>query len=160
MVRIDLSQGKVVYLSDLKPESFVYTPYFPLDKELPSRLEFFRLRADRTLESKPLRLGGKQFSKGLAMHSRTEAVYYLPGRFRRFCAVAGIDDDFRPRGNVRLILRGEGKTLWEATLSGAEPPRTIDVDVTGVRRLTILADFTGDLDAAGHAILGDARVSK
>ena len=107
-----------------------------------------------------MRLGGKQFSKGLALHSRTEAVYYLPGRFRRFCAVAGIDDDFRPRGNVRMILRGEGKTLWEATLAGAEQPRAIDVDVTGVRRLTILVDFTGDLDAAGHAILGDARVSK
>ena len=89
VVRIDLSQGKVVYLSDLKPESFVYTPYFPLDRELPARLEFFRIRADRTLESKPLRLGGKQFSKGLAMHSRTEAVYYLPGRFRRFRGCGG-----------------------------------------------------------------------
>ena len=145
----------------MKPESVAYTPYLPLDKKLPSQLEFFRLRGRIGPWSRS-RCGwaAEQFSKGLAVHSRTEAVYYLPGRFHRFRTTAGIDDDFRPRGSVPLILRGEGKTLWEATLSGAEPPRAIDVDVTGVRRLTILADFTGDLDVAGHAILGDARVSK
>ena len=162
---IDLSGGKVVYLSDLKPESLAYTPFFPLEKELPARLEFFRLRQDQNLESKPLRTGGKQFRKGLALHSRTEAVYYLPGRFRRFEAIAGIDDDMgdaRPRGSVHLILRGDDKLLWEAVLSGAdkEPFKSIDLDVTGVRRLTIVADFTGDLDVAGHVVLGDARVSK
>ncbi len=159
---IDLSRGKICYLSDLKPESAVYTPYFPLDKELPSRLEFFRLRQDQNLQSKPLRVGGKRFRKGLALHSRTEAVYYLPGRFRRFEAVAGIDDEVRPRGSVHLILRGDDKLLWEATLTGAdkEPSRPLDLDVSGVRRLTIVADFTSDLDVGGHVVLGDARVSK
>ena len=64
-------------------------------------------------------------------------------------------------GSVRLILRGDGKiALGGDALRRTEPPRAIDVDVTGVRRLTILADFTGDLDVAGHAVLGDARVSK
>ncbi len=160
--QIDLSRGKIVYLSDLKPESIAYTPYFPLKKELPAEQKFFRLREDQNLESKPLRLGGKQFSKGLALHSRTEAVYYLPGRFRRFEAVAGIDDEVRPRGSVHVIFRGDGKLLWEATLTGAdkEPARPIDLDVTGVRRLTIVADFTAELDAAGHLVLGNARVSK
>ena len=43
--QIDLSRGKIVYLSDLKPESVAYTPYFPLDKELPAEQKFFRLRA-------------------------------------------------------------------------------------------------------------------
>ena len=162
VAQIDLSRGKIVYLSDLKPESVAYTPYFPLDKELPAEQKFFRLREDQNLESKPLRLGGKQFSKGLALHSRTEAVYYLPGRFRRFEAVAGIDDEVRPRGSVHVILRGDGKLLWEATVTGAdkEPARPIDLDVTGVRRLTIVADFTAELDAAGHLVLGNARVSK
>jgi hypothetical protein len=79
--------------------------------------------------------------------------------------VAGIDDDMgdaRHRGSVHLILRGDDKLLWQAVLSGAdkEPLRLIDLDVTGVRRLTVVADFTGDLDVAGHVVLGDARVSK
>jgi hypothetical protein len=160
--QIDLSGGKVVYLSDLKPESVAYTPYFPLRQELPAEGAFFRPRQDRNLESKPLRLGGQQFPKGLALHSRTEVVYYLPGRFRRFQAVAGIDDDVRPRGAVHLVLRGDGKVLWEATLSGAdkEPSRAIDLDVTGVRRLTVVADFAAASDAAGQVVLGSARVSK
>ena len=120
VVQIDLSRGKIVYLSDLKPESVVYTPFFPLDKVLPAEEKFFRLREDQNLESKPLRLGGKRFSRGLALCSRTEAVYYLPGRFRHFEAAAGIDDDVRPRGRVHLIVRGDGKLLWEATLTGAD----------------------------------------
>ena len=64
VAQIDLSRGKIVYLSDLKPESVAYTPFFPLDKELPAEQKFFRLRQDQNLESKPLRLGGKQFRQG------------------------------------------------------------------------------------------------
>ena len=96
MVQIDLSQGKIVYLSDLKPESMAYTPFFPLEKELPAQLQFFRLARGPEPGIEAAAAGGKQFRKGLALHSRTEAVYYLPGRFRRFEAVAGIDDDVRP----------------------------------------------------------------
>ncbi len=160
--QIDLSGGKIVYLSDLKPESVAYTPYFPLSQELPAEQKFFRPRQDQNLESKPLRLGGQQFPKGLALHSRTELVYYLPGRFRHFQAIAGIDDEVRPRGSVHLVLRGDGKVLWEATLTGAdkEPSRALDLDVTGVRRLTIVADFAAESDAAGQVVLGSARVSK
>ena len=100
VAKIDLSSGKVVYLSDLKPESVTYQPFFPLDKDLQDRLQSFSLRQDRTLESKPLRLGGKSFQKGLALHSHTEVAYDLPGKFSGLEAIAGIDDEFRPRGNV------------------------------------------------------------
>jgi hypothetical protein len=157
---IDLSGGKIVYLSDLTPQSSTYTPYFALPKELPARLAFFRPRKDRNLESKPLRFDGQQFAKGLAMHTRTELVYQLPGRFSRFAAVAGIDQEVRPRGSVRLILSNGDKVLLETTIKGTDPAKPIEVDLTGVRRLTILADFTGDLDVAGHLDLGDARVIK
>jgi hypothetical protein len=34
------------------------------------------------------------------------------------------------------------------------------VDLTGVRRLTILADFARDLDIGGLLDLGDARIIK
>jgi hypothetical protein len=162
IAQIDLSQGKIVYLSDLKPESVAYEPYFSLDKELPARLEFFRVRQDQNLESKPLRVGGARFAKGLAMHSRSEAVYYLPGRFHHFEAIVGIDDELRPRGSVRLVIHGDDKVLYDAVLTGAdkEPSRQLDLDVTGVRRLTVLADFTGELNVSGQIVLGDARVSK
>ena len=60
------------------------------------------------------------------------------------------------------MLRGDGKLLWEATLTGTdkEPSRPLDLDVSGVRRLTIVADFAAESDAAGQVVLGSARVSK
>jgi hypothetical protein len=160
VVQIDLSRGKIVYLSDLKAESATYTPYFGMEKELPARLQFFRPRQDRTLESKPLRLGGKTFPKGLAMHSRTEMTYVLPGKFSKLEAVAGIDDEFRPRGNVRLVLRGDNKVLLETTLTGADAPKPVAVDLTGVRRLTVLVDFGDELDVSDHLDLANARIIK
>jgi hypothetical protein len=164
VVAVDLSRGKIVYLSDLKAESAVYTPLFGMEKELPGRLEFFRPRLDQNMESKPLRINGQAFPKGLCLHSRTEMVYRLPGRFSRFEAMAGIDDGVRPRGHVRLVIRGDDKILVDTTLSGidkdgsASKPQPISADLSGVRRLAILADYGEDFDVADDLDLGNARL--
>ncbi|MGD0896674.1 MAG: NPCBM/NEW2 domain-containing protein [Thermoguttaceae bacterium] len=164
VVAVDLSQGKIICLSDLKPDSATYTPYFGMEKELPARLEFFRPRQDQNMESKPLKIGGKTYPKGLWLHSRTEMVYTLPGRFSRFEAVAGIDDEVRPRGHVHLLIRGDDKVLVDTALRGTDKdqdkPNLITADLSGVRRLVILADYGDDLDVAGHLDLGNARLIK
>jgi hypothetical protein len=158
----DLSRGKIVFLSDLVPDSAAYTPLWGMEKELPSRLELFRPRQDQNMESKPLRIGGKTYAKGLWLHSRTEMVYRLPGRFSRFEAVAGIDDDVRPRGHVHLVIRGDDKVLLDTTVSGSDKDAAhpISLDLSGVRRLVILVDYGDDLDVADHLDLGDARLIK
>ncbi len=160
ILRIDFSQGKIAYLSDLKPESADWTPYIGLAPELPARTALFGPRADRSLSGGPLELGGKVYSKGLAIHSRTELVYRLAESYSRFSAVAGIDDRVRPRGNVRLTIRGDGKVLFDAPIAGVDPPRPLDLDIRGVRRLSILVDFGEDLDVADHLDLCEARLVK
>ena len=161
LAKIDFSQGKIVYLSNLKPESVEWTPYIAAGKPLASWSEFFRPRNDQSLRSGPLELGGQTYKKGLALHSRTTMVYRLPGRFHRFKAIAGIDDRFRPRGNVRLVIRGDEQVLLTLTVAGTdEQPQPIDVDLSGARRLTILVDFGDDLDVADHLDLCEARIVK
>jgi hypothetical protein len=167
VTRIDFSSGKIVYLSDLKPESVTFTPCFG-----PARwrrrssggrgplADFFTPRRDKNLESGPLQLGGTQYAKGLALHSRTKVVYRLPGRFHRFKATVGIDDGVRPHGNVRLAIYGDEKLLLESTVTGTDPPRPIDLDLTGIRRISILADFGDQLDVADHLDLCNARIIK
>ena len=135
-MKIDFSQGKIVYLSDLKAESVEWTPFIAAGKPLASWSEFFRPRNDQSLRSGPLEVGGKVYKKGLALHSRTTMVYRLPGQFQRFKAIAGIDDRFRPRGNVRLVIRGDDRVLVKLTVAGTdEQPQPIDLDLSGVRRL-------------------------
>ncbi len=75
-------------------------------------------------------------------------------------ATVGIDDRVRPRGNVRLEIEGDGRPLLDAPVTGADPPRPVDLDLTGVGRLTILVDYGEDMDVADHLDLCDARIVK
>lgn len=160
VAQIDFSFGRIVYLADLKPESSTWTPYFGTTKDLPVRAEFFSPRSDRSLSAGPMELNGKPRARGLALHSRSHVVYRLPDRFRRFQAQVGIDDRVRPQGHVRLVIQGDERTLWEGTVSGSEPARALDLDLTGVRRLSILVDFGENLDVADHLDLAEARIVK
>lgn len=160
LVRIDYSQGKILYLSSMKPESVTWTPFFGMAKEMPALREFFGPRVDRGLTLGLIELDKKSHPKGLALHSRTELVYRLPGRFRRFKALAGIDDRVQPYGNVHLVVRGDERVLWEGSVVGGEPAKPLDLDLTGVRRLTILVDYGENLDTADHLDLAEARILK
>jgi hypothetical protein len=122
--------------------------------------QFYQPKFDVGFDSKPLRLGGVTYRKGLAVRARTEIVYRLPERFGRFQATVGIDDAVRPAGKVRLLVIGDGKTLWDADIAGADAPRPIDLDLNHSRRLTVVVDFSGSFASGDHLVLGDARVSK
>lgn len=157
---LDLSAGKIQYLSDLEPVAVAWTPFFGAAGEIPALDRFFAPRRDSNLAGRPLQLAGTQYRKGLCLHSRTEMVFRLPGEFRYFEAVAGIDDAVRPQGNVRLVIHGDGQTLWEGQLAGRDEPQLIRLEIAGVRRLGILVDFGADLDVADHLDLCEARVIK
>ncbi len=158
--RIDFSRGKIVHLGDLEPESALWTPYFGTKKKLPSMESFYAPRRNRGLEPDGLRLGGKQYQKGLALHGHTKMVYRLPEGFRRLKATVGMDDRVRPRGNARLVVSGDERVLLETTVTGTDPPKEVDLDITGVRRLSILVDFGEDLGVADHLDLCEARIVK
>lgn len=160
IARIDFSAGKLLYLSDLKPDSIAWTPYFGVGEPPAAMKRLFAPRFDRGFDSPSLRLGGMVYPKGIALRSRTELVYRLPERYSRFMAVVGIADGVRPGGKVRLVVRGDDKVLFEGVFTGNNAPRSIDVDVADVRRLTILADFENGINQADHLLLCNARMSK
>ncbi len=94
------------------------------------------------------------------MHSRSEVGYRLPGKYRRFKALVGIDDAVRPGGDAQLEIRGDGKLLWEGRIRGSEPAQPLDLDIAGVKRIDILVDFGADLDIADVVDLCEARMIK
>ncbi len=158
--RIDFSRGKIVHLGDMKAESALWTPYFGTKKKLASMESFYAPRNNRGLEPDGLRLGGKTYQKGLALHGHTKMVYRLPDGFRRLKATVGVDDRVRPHGNARLVISGDNRVLLETTVTGTDPPKQVDLDITGVRRLSILVDFGEDLGVADHLDLCEARIVK
>lgn len=157
---LDYSAGKLRYLSDLEPELAQYTPLFPPKEPLASLDELLRPRRDMGLEQNPLKLDGKTYKKGLAVHSRSRVVYRLPGQFQHFQATVGIDDSVRDAGNAVLEIKADGKSLWRGTLRGTEPAQRLDLPIAGAGRLEIVVDFGDDLDIADHVDLCDAKVTR
>ncbi len=161
VARIDFSIGNLLYLSDLKPDSVEWTPYFSLGRELAVRSEFFAPKQDRSLSGGSLELDGKKYAKGVAIHSRTTITYRLRGRFSRFKAIAGIDDKAKgAHGDVQLIVRGDEKVLFDAAIAWSDAAKTMDLDVSGIRRLTVVVDYGNNGDIGDHLDLCDARLVK
>ncbi len=149
---------KVQYLSDLEPERSNWTDYFSAVAAVPVMAELYAPRRNRGFFSGELKLAGRSYAKGLALRSRSEIDWRLPGTHRRLTAVAGIDDAVRPRGSVRLVVQGDARTLLDTTVTGETPSLPIDLDITGVRRLRILVDFGDDLDISDYLNICDARL--
>jgi hypothetical protein len=160
---IDFSAGKVVYLSDLKPASVEWTPFFDASST-PSAAVFYQPRFDQALGGHPLQIGDQTFEKGVSMRSRTRITWRLPGAFRKLLAVAGIDyradDNGGKSGDVQLVVLGDDKPLYDQRIKGDDGGVNLDIDLTGVKRLTVLVDYGGNIDIADYFDLGDARVTK
>jgi hypothetical protein len=158
--RLDYSAGKIVYLSDLAPEAVKYRDYFGKRENASTEL-LFAPRNDQSFDGRPLTIGKQTFAKGLAIHSRTELDYRLPGKFSKFLALATIDDNVRPTGDVVLRISLDGKLLGEHRVTGKlDAPVKLEYDITGGSRLSILVDYGEGLDISDRLHLVNARVTK
>jgi hypothetical protein len=157
----------VDFLSEIEPEVVQWTPYFGAPGLTDDLSRMFQPRRNEAADGGPLRLtdlasaeGARRYEKGLAIHSRTELVYRLAGRYRRLEALAGFDAQHRTRGNVLLVISADGQTLLERALDVNSPAVPLSIDVSQVKRLTILVDFGQDLDVGDWLHLCDARLVK
>jgi len=141
---------RVVYVSDLEP----------VDVRVEGRVHAPRsMTRDTGLMGRKLSVGGVSYTKGISCPSRTELEYDLPEPFEQFVAEIGIDDYVGARGSVVFRVLGDGRTLFTSeVLTGRAPAETVRVDVAGVKRLTLVADYGDELDIADHAVWGGARL--
>ncbi|HMQ14522.1 MAG TPA: NPCBM/NEW2 domain-containing protein [Phycisphaerae bacterium] len=150
VMRIDCAGDKLTFLSDLRPARYDFTPLF--HKRWP-------FASDRSLLGGPLRLGGRTYSRGVAMRSRAVLTYAVAGEFRQFAATVGVSDEMEQHGWADVAVLGDGRTLWAARdLRGGQPAREVLIDVSGVHELTLFVDYGGDLDVADHVIWALARL--
>jgi hypothetical protein len=168
----DFSAGKLLYLSDMEPASERWTPLVGLPSDATLAAEYGRPRRNQSAYGGPLTLRPdddlalpsdvrtRVFHKGLALRSRTELFYRVPPGFRRFTTIAGIDPSATARGNVRLEIYGDDRLLVEDDIAGLEPPRTIEIDIRGAKRLKILVDYGRNLDTGDWLNLCDAKILK
>jgi len=157
LAKLDFSRGKLAYLSDLNPTRETMTLATEDDDQY---ARFARYRKDLNLDNQPIKLSGKQFAKGVALHAGTMLIYPLGGDYKEFRAVLGVDDGVETESRVDVIIEGDGRELFRGQVKAKDPPKPLAVDVRGVRDLRIIVRATGLLDFGAQVALADAKVSK
>lgn len=156
---LDFSAGKLLYLGDVEPDSTDVVKY--LGPAIPLELEMHKPRRNQSPDGQPLTIEGTSYKKGLGIRSRTELAYRLRNGYRRLEAIAGIDDEVRGKGgNVRLLIKGDDRVLFDETIDDVRGAVPLSLDVSGVNRLTILVDFGENQGFADHLDLANVRVLK
>ena len=106
----------------------------------------------------PLSLANVVYGKGLGMHAPSEAAFALDARCTRLTALVGVDDEMKAAGSVRFEVWGDGVLLAQTDeLTGADAAQPLDVDLTGVGELRLVAD-SGEGSGSDHADWANAEL--
>jgi hypothetical protein len=154
---IYMKNGRVVYLSDMKPQLVDEDAnYIRGPKKLSSDLDF-PYQKDRSAKGGKIILGGVEHRKGVGVRARSVLGYSLEGGFRRFQATLGLDAAALGLGAVRAEVEVDGKKVKEVALKGTDPPQPIDLDVSGAKELRLLVTWAG-FGQSDFADWGSARL--
>jgi len=140
---IYMKNGRVVYLSDMKPTVVDEDAnYIRGAKKSPSDLDFPYQR-DRNARGGKLVVGGVEHRKGVGVRARSLLGYDLQGGFKRFQSTLGLDAVSMGLGAVRVEIEVDGKKAKEVVLKGNDNPQAIDLDVSGAKELKLLVTWAG-----------------
>ena len=106
-------------------------------------------------------LGGKKFDKGIGTHSNSVILLQLDGKATRLNCFVGVNDTGgNEDGTVVFIIKAGGKTLFDSgTMTRGDKPKKVDLDITGIKRLMLIANDAGDDINSDHAMWADVTVA-
>ncbi len=107
---------------------------------------------DKSVDGHPLSIGGKKFRQGVGTHAESRWVIDLKGNASRLTAQVGVDDEVGDLGSVVFDVIGDRKTLWTSgRMTGSDAAKSLDVDLTGVKKLILRVTDGGDNINYDHA---------
>jgi hypothetical protein len=168
VAKYDFAQGNIAYLSDMDLR-FDLPPVPAGEDKFPDGTD--RQTAgpppvvkDRYAFNEPIRLDKLTYPKGLTVAAGTSLSAALNGEFREFKAVIGFQT---PPGDgagrdanreVKLTVEADGRQVFAETVALKDKPRELNLDVKGVKRLTVTVEPAGP--TGERVVLADARVQK
>ncbi len=146
-----IPQG-TAYLSNL-PWTYAANGAGPVEKDMSNG-------GSAAADGKPLTLRGTAFGKGLGVAAGSKIIYRLAMRCTQFSAVVGVDDDSSTSGTVLMQVWADGEKLFDSgKMTGTDPAKSIDLDLSGKQKLTLLVTGAGDLSTSDHADWADAKIT-
>ncbi|MFJ5955665.1 endo-alpha-N-acetylgalactosaminidase family protein [Paenarthrobacter sp. NPDC092416] len=95
-----------------------------------------------------LRLDGVVYPKGIGVHADSKVSIATQAKCSAFTAVVGVDDAKLNKGlhgSVVFIVKGDGRELLRTpVLSADSAALPLNVDITGVQNVELIADKNGD----------------
>ncbi|GAA0623578.1 hypothetical protein HPO96_33535 [Kribbella sandramycini] len=105
----------------------------------------------------PMRVAGTPFADGLGVSTPSAVQLYFGGHAGRFTTAVGIDDE-TPQTRTRAVVSGDGRELGSVVLEAGEPAVELDLDVSGVRVLTLSTRQVAAGDPPAHVDWASARL--
>jgi alpha-glucosidase len=107
-----------------------------------------------------LTIGGKTYAKGIGSHAASSLTTWLGSACTRFVAEVGVDDDVTTdEGSVTFVVTGDGRTLASTPVIRRGAATLLDLDVTGIKRLTLATTDGGNGKNSDHADWGLAALT-
>jgi alpha-galactosidase len=116
--------------------------------------------AGKSVEGKPLNIGGKSYADGVGTHADSFFTLSLDGKAESFRAVVGVDDETNQQGSVEFVVLADGREVFRSgVIKGGQSARPVQVPLAGVRRLDLQVTDGDDGMTFDHADWADARIT-
>ncbi|MEX0776878.1 MAG: NPCBM/NEW2 domain-containing protein [Phycisphaeraceae bacterium] len=150
VMRLDVRSDRMMFLSDLNPVEVTQEAIVTFN---------WPWRRDAGVLGQTMQLGGKTYDKGLGVHARNLLTFENNG-FDRLVAVIGLQPQVKGKGDCEFVVLGDGAELFRQRMRGSDDPKSVNVKVRGVKRVTLAVEPGEDLDLADDANWADARFIK
>lgn len=167
LLQIDFSGDRLAYLADLPVVEETFegldpqgSPFAGLIDAETARLLYSPRRNTSLDTGSPMRLRGRQYARGLCIHSRTRIVWDLQQEFSTLEFTMGVDDEvaFNQVSRVAIKIVGDDEVLLDKTIATQDSPEPVRVSVAGKTTLTILVDYADGDSSCDWLDLADARL--
>jgi len=142
----DFAAGNILFLTEISPDRTQWSPFIGSLLSTDELALVYAPRFDSSFHGQPLALerNGKLqgFAKGIASQAKTELIYTLPEGFKQFRALVGLSPRGPQNASLKFSLVGDQRIILEEVFTEESPIQEIAVDVSLVRRLRIIVDFS------------------
>src|ERR1035437_463174 len=117
-------------------------------------------RANQSVDRKPLTIGGVVYKKGIGTHAVGLIAMELKGTAERFQGLVGFDDEVKGKmGSVVFVVQTDKKEVFRSPLMKAGMAAVkVDIDLKGVKRLSLIVEDGGDGIDSDHSDWVDAFI--
>lgn len=121
-----------------------------------SKLGYGTIHIDESIDGHTISVAGTKFTKGIGTHAPSEIVYCLDKIYSGFKCVVGVDDEVGSAGSVVFEVYGDNVLMTKTKVLYKGDSIHINLNVSEVNELKLVASDGGDGINSDHADWADA----